>query len=186
MRNGLLIDYQYCTGCHSCEVACKEEHGFPVGKWGIRLMQDGPWEIDAKHMNWNKLPFPTDLCDLCAERTSKGRVPTCVHHCLAKCIEYGPVDELSAKLAEKPRQCLFVPDMDRAQELIAFAQKDDGVRVSPLDTLEGVDVPAFESKTANNDLIASRPDEVERNESFKVAYMRYDVNHEEKEDGGWQ
>ena len=25
--HGLLIDYEYCTGCQSCEVACKEEHG---------------------------------------------------------------------------------------------------------------------------------------------------------------
>ena len=32
---GLLIDYEYCTGCETCVVACKEEHGFPVGKWGI-------------------------------------------------------------------------------------------------------------------------------------------------------
>jgi serine/threonine protein kinase len=25
-RYGLLIDYEYCTGCHSCEVACQMEH----------------------------------------------------------------------------------------------------------------------------------------------------------------
>ena len=70
MRNGLLIDYEFCTGCHSCEVACKEEHGFPVGKGGIRLYQDGPWEIDGKHIHWNKVPVPTDLCDLCADRVA--------------------------------------------------------------------------------------------------------------------
>ena len=64
---GLLIDYEWCTGCHTCE------------------------------------------CDLCAERVGKGKVPTCVHHCQAKCIEYGPVDELAAKLAEKPKQSIFRP-----------------------------------------------------------------------------
>ena len=26
MRRGLLIDYYYCTGCRSCEVACDIEH----------------------------------------------------------------------------------------------------------------------------------------------------------------
>lgn len=31
MRNGLLIDYEFCTGCQSCEIACKQEHGFSVG-----------------------------------------------------------------------------------------------------------------------------------------------------------
>ena len=51
---GLLIDYEYCSGCQSCEVSCKEEHGYPVGKWGIRVMDDGPWEIEPGRMNWNK------------------------------------------------------------------------------------------------------------------------------------
>ena len=41
---GLLIDYEFCTGCQSCEVACKEEHRIPVGQWGIHLLDDGPWE----------------------------------------------------------------------------------------------------------------------------------------------
>ena len=27
MRNGLLIDYEFCTGCHSCEVACRNARG---------------------------------------------------------------------------------------------------------------------------------------------------------------
>ncbi|MFC1869525.1 hypothetical protein ACFL0H_15530 [Thermodesulfobacteriota bacterium] len=34
-KNGLLIDYNYCTGCHSCEIACQQEHDFPAGKNGI-------------------------------------------------------------------------------------------------------------------------------------------------------
>lgn len=106
---GLLIDYEYCTGCQSCEVACKEEHDYPVGKWGIRVQDDGPWEIAEHEVNWNKLPFPTDLCDLCAERTAAGREPTCVHHCLANVMSYGTVAELAPRLAAKPKQVLFVP-----------------------------------------------------------------------------
>ena len=70
MRNGLLIDYEFCTGCQSCEIACKQEHGFGTGKWGIRVLDEGPWEIDEKTVNWNKIPTPTSLCDLCAERTA--------------------------------------------------------------------------------------------------------------------
>ena len=109
MRNGLLIDYEFCTGCHSCEVACKEEHGFPVGKGGIRLYQDGPWEIDGKHIHWNKVPVPTDLCDLCADRVAVGKEPTCVHHCQAFCMKFGPVEELAKELAQKPKQVLWAP-----------------------------------------------------------------------------
>lgn len=81
---GLLIDYELCTGCQSCEVSCKEEHDYPVGKWGIRVFDDGPWEIEPGHYNWNKIPVPSDLCDLCIDRTSRGREPICVHHCLGQ------------------------------------------------------------------------------------------------------
>ncbi|MBE6473716.1 MAG: oxidoreductase [Coriobacteriaceae bacterium] len=111
---GLLIDYEYCTGCESCVVACKEEHKFPVGKWGIRVFDDGPWQKDdegegGNHFNWNKIPVPTDLCDLCASRLAQGKEPTCVHHCLAFCMQFGTIEELAAKLAEKPKQVLWVP-----------------------------------------------------------------------------
>jgi anaerobic dimethyl sulfoxide reductase subunit B (iron-sulfur subunit) len=106
---GLLIDYEYCTGCTSCEVSCKEEHGYPVGKWGIRVFDDGPWEIEDGVFNWNKIPVPTDLCDLCADRTGKGREPICVHHCLANVIRYDTVENLTAHMQNKPKQALFVP-----------------------------------------------------------------------------
>ena len=107
--NGLLIDYEYCTGCQSCEVSCKEEHDDPVGKWGIRVLDDGPWEIEEGHYNWNKIPVPTDLCDLCSERTSRGREPICVHHCLANAMMYGPVEELAKRMTGDRRQVLFTP-----------------------------------------------------------------------------
>ena len=106
---GLLIDYEFCTGCQSCEVACKEEHGFPVGKWGIRVLDEGPWECSDGKFNWNKIPVPTRLCDLCAERTAKGKQPSCVHHCLANVITYGTVDELAALFKGKSKMLLFSP-----------------------------------------------------------------------------
>ncbi|MGN0038027.1 MAG: 4Fe-4S binding protein [Coriobacteriales bacterium] len=114
MAYGLLIDYELCTGCQSCEVACKVEHDIPVGKWGIRVFDDGPWQMDddkdnGKGFNWNKIPVPTDMCDLCAERTSRGREPVCVHHCLANVMRYGTVEELSKYMDGSIKQVLFIP-----------------------------------------------------------------------------
>lgn len=108
---GLLIDYEWCSGCQSCEVACKEEHNYPVGKWGIKVMEEGPWEIEdgSGVFNYNYIPVPTDLCDLCVERTEKGREPFCVHHCLANVMTYGPVEELAVKAASKTKQVLWIP-----------------------------------------------------------------------------
>lgn len=123
---GLLIDYEFCTGCQSCEVSCKEEHGYPVGKWGIKVLEDGPWEIEEDHYNWNKIPTPTDLCDLCVDRTAKGREPICVHHCLADVMVYGPVDELVGRLAQKGKQVLFVPTYKPYKARGEFKSKREG------------------------------------------------------------
>jgi anaerobic dimethyl sulfoxide reductase subunit B (iron-sulfur subunit) len=90
-------------------VACKVEHDLPVGQWGIHLLDDGPWECIDGRFNWNKIPTPTRLCDLCEERTAAGRQPSCVHHCLAGVMQYGPVEELARELESKPNQVLFVP-----------------------------------------------------------------------------
>ncbi|UWG98957.1 oxidoreductase [Dehalobacter sp. DCM] len=107
---GLMIDYEWCSGCQSCEVACKNEKGLPLGKWGIKVLELGPWEIEPKKYEWNYIPVPTSYCDLCADRVAKGEQPSCALHCLASVIEYGPVEELARKMAVKGKKVnMFVP-----------------------------------------------------------------------------
>lgn len=108
-KNGLLIDYQFCTGCRTCEVACKKEHEYEVGQWGIKLAEFGPWKLPGDKWELDYIPFPTELCDLCGERVAKGKAPTCVKHCQAQVMKFGPVEELAQDLIEKPRQVLFAP-----------------------------------------------------------------------------
>ena len=99
-KKGLLIDYMYCTGCHSCEVACQKEHDLGLEKWGIKLSEQKPFQIDEKKWEFKFVPIPTQLCDLCEDRVAKGKVPSCVLHCCAHCIECGDVSELAAKMAD--------------------------------------------------------------------------------------
>ena len=106
-RNGLFIEYDYCTGCHACEVACKQEHNFSDGMCGIRvdeLVTVGP---DKVHVDF--IPITTRFCDLCAKRTGKGELPSCVKHCQAICMMYGPVTELAKAMEDKPRSLIFAP-----------------------------------------------------------------------------
>lgn len=106
---GILIDYEYCTGCHGCEVACKSELNLPNGQFGIKLSEDGPRKnINGKY-EWNYIPVPTELCNLCEKRVSEGRLPTCVHHCQSACMDFGTIEELTKKMAGKSKQALFVP-----------------------------------------------------------------------------
>lgn len=108
-KNGLLIDYEYCTGCHSCEMACKKELDLPLGKWGIQLAKVGPFELDTEgHWELTYVPVPTHLCDLCGDRVAAGKKPSCVHHCQASVIEYGTVEELSKKMV-RDRMVLYTP-----------------------------------------------------------------------------
>ena len=69
-RDGLLIEYEYCTGCQSCVVACKQEHGYPVGIGGIKLNEI---YTEGERLRIDYLPFPTKYCDLCAGRVDEGR-----------------------------------------------------------------------------------------------------------------
>jgi Fe-S-cluster-containing dehydrogenase component len=106
-RKGLLIEYEYCTGCHTCEVACKQENNYPVGKWGIKLNEITFDSFDKVEIDY--LPYPTNLCNLCAKRTAEGMLPSCVKHCQAGCMKYGELSELVKEMENKPRSVLFAP-----------------------------------------------------------------------------
>ena len=107
--NALLIDYEFCTGCHACEVACKKHLGLPQGQFGIKLLQDGPRELPGGGWEYNYLPMPTSLGDMCAPRIAEGKDAACVHHCPAHAMRFGTVEEIAAAAAEKGRRAMFVP-----------------------------------------------------------------------------
>jgi len=104
---GLLIEYEWCSGCHVCEVACKQEHNLAVGCWGIKvyeLMQKWNGKVYLEYF-----PFPTDLCNLCTHRTSQGKLPSCVQHCENQCMYYGRIEDLVKLMKQKPKSVLWSP-----------------------------------------------------------------------------
>ena len=105
-RYGLLIDYEFCTNCHTCEIACKKEHNFGQGVFGIKCASDGPRQNPDGKWEWNFIPVPSSLCDLCADRVKSGRLPTCVHHCQSGIISYGTIEELTKEI-NKATMVLF-------------------------------------------------------------------------------
>ncbi len=106
--NGLLIDYEFCTGCMACQVACQQEYGWEAGMGGMRvteMVQKLPH--DKVYLAY--LPFPTELCTLCAARTRKGLKTACEHHCMAHVIKHGRVEDLAKEMTAKARMVLWVP-----------------------------------------------------------------------------
>ncbi len=99
---GMLIDVQYCTGCHTCEVACAQENGLAADQFGIKVTEHVLNQ--KKGLMIDYVPYITDMCNFCMARVAEGRKPSCVKHCLAQCMSFGPIDEIveEAKNAKKP------------------------------------------------------------------------------------
>ena len=99
MQYGMLIDFSLCTGCKSCEVSCRKEHDLPLEEWGITVEQIGPKKLGGQ-WEWDYVPVPSRLCDLCASRKEEGKKAMCELHCLANVIEVLPVEDLTKRMVE--------------------------------------------------------------------------------------
>ena len=108
-EHGLLIDYEYCTGCNACEVACAQEYRREAGTVkGIEVLEvEQKLPMDRAYLAY--LPFPTELCTLCPHCTEKGVEPPCVKTCMASCMKHGRIEELAKEMGKKPRMVLWVP-----------------------------------------------------------------------------
>lgn len=103
----ILVDYDWCTGCHSCEMACSTEHGMALGQSGVQVNRMGPWQIEGERWQFDNGLIFGDQCDGCAKRVGAGKLPTCVKHCQAQCLTYGTLEELAPKLSDHRKQALF-------------------------------------------------------------------------------
>ena len=105
-RYALLIDYDYCTGCHSCEVACQQEHGYAVGTNGV-VVKEYEYQAGGR-VKIDYMPYFTDHCDLCSERRARGEAqPACVKHCQSRCMEFGTTTTLMPQMIDRSKVVLF-------------------------------------------------------------------------------
>lgn len=71
----LTVEKELCYGCHTCEVACKQEHTIPAGVWMVKLVQRGPENIGGKL----RTEYKPLMCMHCEK-------PPCVESCPVKAI----------------------------------------------------------------------------------------------------
>jgi Fe-S-cluster-containing dehydrogenase component len=90
-------------------VACKQEHGFDADTWGMKVLEQ-KYTFPDGHVQVDNVPFPTKLCDLCAERIKSGEDerPACVKACQASIIYYGEAGELMEIAPALKRPVLWV------------------------------------------------------------------------------
>lgn len=106
MNTAILINYNYCVGCHTCEVACQKVKHLDPQTYGIKIHEIGPDEVAQDVWQMDYLPVVTDRCDRCQERLERGKQPLCVQSCFTNCMEIGPVEELARK-AETEEKCVL-------------------------------------------------------------------------------
>lgn len=76
-KNIILVDLDRCTGCHTCEIACKTEN---EGKQYVDVAQWGP-EILGGEMRTFYIPLMSGPSDDCRERLASGLETPCVSVC---------------------------------------------------------------------------------------------------------
>lgn len=107
MRKFLMIDYEFCSGCHTCEIACQQVHDLEPHQFGIKLTQIGPDQLDERRWQLEYVPIPTDRCDRCANLQKQGKLPSCVQHCQAGCIYYDTLEALVEQVGIKKKLAIF-------------------------------------------------------------------------------
>lgn len=98
---GLLIDYNYCSGCRSCEIACQKDHNYAPGTRGLQLSVIGPTKLPDGKWQYDNLPMHTPYCNHCAARIAKGKLPACAHNCQSGCITFGEIKDLIPKMTNE-------------------------------------------------------------------------------------
>ena len=122
---GFFFDSTRCTGCRTCEMACKDYkdlsatiafrkvYDYEGGAWSD--VGDGTFTSDAfaYHVSLGcqhcveTCPYNVPIvdkalgkgvkCDGCADRVAEGKSPICVEACPLRALEFGDIEELRAK-----------------------------------------------------------------------------------------
>jgi len=105
-KQAMLVDVYYCTGCHSCEVACQQENSYEAGQFGIKVTEHILKTKDGLTIDY--VPYVTGLCNFCASRVAEGGKPSCVKHCQARCLSVGSLEDITKQAKDSKMGMIFV------------------------------------------------------------------------------
>ena len=92
-----MVDKDLCYGCHTCEVACKQEHNLPAGIGFIKVSQEGPRRI-GRRLQTDYIPV---ICTHCEK-------PPCVPACPVHAIQQHPCGAvlIDSNICNSCRKCI--------------------------------------------------------------------------------
>ncbi len=103
---GVLLNAERCTGCYSCQSACREINQVPLDEKWLEVIRRKPVIIDGEPQLYHLLAPALDKCALCVERESP---PLCERVCMASSLVIRPVEQLLPLLKTKGKWVLYAP-----------------------------------------------------------------------------
>ena len=74
-------------------------------QWGIRVVER-TYDVNGKRVI-EYVPIPTEFCNFCMNRVAQGLKPACVHHCMTKCMDFGPIEEMAELASNKKKSVVW-------------------------------------------------------------------------------
>jgi len=102
MEHVLYADIERCVGCHSCEIACRQEHDIPNDDWCIRVMTVEP-RREENLRDFYFFSIASNKCGGCRDLLQQAAEPACVSACPTRCIRYAEVNALPQVIDQRKR-----------------------------------------------------------------------------------
>lgn len=101
---GMLLNAERCTGCYSCQAACREANQVPYDEKWLEVIRRKPSPVEGKLQLYHLMAPVLDQCAKCIEHENP---PLCVRVCMANCLYVAPVEKLVPLLKEKGNWVLY-------------------------------------------------------------------------------
>lgn len=103
---GMLVLLDDCTGCYSCQTACREVNHYSYDEKWLEVVRRDPVVVDGKLRMYHLL---APSLDKCAECVKKDPTPLCVKVCMGDCLFVAPVAKLLPVLEKQEKCLLYTP-----------------------------------------------------------------------------
>ncbi|HJF61905.1 MAG TPA: hypothetical protein K8W22_00420 [Gordonibacter urolithinfaciens] len=102
---GMLLNTDRCTGCYSCQTACREANRFGYDEKWMEVVRRDPRPVDGRLRLYHLVAPNLDKCGACYGRDPR---PLCTKVCTTGALQVGPVEGL-LKLRAKSNVVLYAP-----------------------------------------------------------------------------
>ncbi len=101
---GMLLDYEMCSGCYTCQTACRETNHYGYDEQWMQVIRRDPYFVDGKLRMYHLVAPSLDKCAQCYENDPD---TLCTKTCSSAALFVGPVDELISEMQGR-NAALFV------------------------------------------------------------------------------